>query len=93
MVLPVSTRPYLVSGDYFANNAPVSFEGDIAGISLYGDVRTADEILGDMYGQTDLNDTELFGKWSFADKEEGLINQNGNGNDFHPVWEKMQTLL
>lgn len=88
MVIPVSTRPYLVSGDYYYNNAPVNFEGDIAGIALYSDVRTENEILEDMYGKSDLKDTDLLGKWSFADKEEGLINQNGNGNDFHPVWEK-----
>lgn len=87
MVLPVSTRPYLISGDYFHNNTPVNFEGDLAGIALYSDVRTEEEIIGDMYGETNLKDSDLFGKWSFADKEAGLINQNSNGNDFHPFWE------
>lgn len=87
MVLPVSTRPYLISGDYFHNNTPVNFEGDLAGIALYSDVRTEEEIIGDMYGETNLKDSDLFGKWSFEDQEAGLINQNGNGNDFHPFWE------
>ena len=87
MVIPVGTRPYLISGDYFYNNTPVSFEGDLAGVAMYSDVRTEEEILADMYGEADLTDEALLGKWSMADNEEGLINQNGNGNDLHPFWE------
>ena len=88
MVIPVGLKPYLVSGDYYHNNTPVNFEGDLAGISLFTDVRTQEEIIADMYGETDLTDTELFGKWSLSDKEDGLINQNGSGIDLHPFWEK-----
>jgi len=87
MVIPVSARPYLISGDYFYNNTPVNFEGDLAGVSMYSDVRTAEEILADMYGETDLTDEALLGKWSMADDNEGLVNQNGNGNDLHPFWD------
>lgn len=87
VVIPVSPRAYLVSGDYYYNNKSVNFEGDVAGVAMFSDVRTAEEILADMYGGTDLTDAALLGKWSFADTEEGLINQNGNGNDFHPFWE------
>lgn len=87
VVIPVSPRAYLVSGDYYYNNKSVHFEGDVAGVAMFSDVRTPEEILADMYGGTDLTDAALLGKWSFADTEEGLINQNGNGNDFHPFWE------
>lgn len=87
MEIPVGLRPYLISGDYYHNNAPVNFEGDLAGLALFTDVRTQEEILEDIYGQTELSDSELFGKWSMFDKEDGLINQNGSGIDLHPFWE------
>ncbi len=87
MVIPVGLRPYLIAGDYYHNNYPVNFEGSLAGLALFDDVRTADEILGDMYGETDLADSALQGKWSLADKEQGLINQNGSGINLHPFWE------
>lgn len=85
LTIPVTLRPYLISGQYFHNNEPINFEGELAGMKLYSDARTANEILDDIYS-TDLTDTELLSVWTMDGTETGLLDKKGT-NDLHPFWD------
>lgn len=83
--IPVVIRPYVVSGNYFNQDKPYFFQGDIAGVSMFSDARTQNEILDDIYG-VDLTDTDLLGSWYIDDALEDMPNRNGDGNDLHAFW-------
>jgi len=83
--IPVTIRPYVVSGNYFNQSNPYYFQGDIAGISMFSDARTQSEIIDDIYG-VDLEDADLLGSWHIDDVLEDMPNRNGDGNDLHAFW-------
>ena len=82
--IPSTLRPYLVSGNYYNQEKPFYFQGDLAGLTMYSDARTEDEIYNDIYG-VDLTDANLLGSWNL-EGEGNIANRNGDGNDLHPYW-------
>ncbi len=82
--IPATLRPYLVSGNYYNQETPFYFQGDLAGLTMFSDARTEEEIYNDIYG-VDLNDANLLGSWNLEGKG-NILNRNGDGNDLHPFW-------
>ncbi len=82
--IPATLRPYLVSGNYYNQQTPFYFQGDLAGLTMFSDARTAEEIYNDIYG-VDLKDSNLLGSWNL-EGDGNILNRNGDGNDLHPFW-------
>ena len=82
--IPVTLRPYVVSGNYYNQQTPFYFQGDLAGITMFSDARTQEEIYNDIYG-VDLEDANLLGSWNLEGTGD-ILNRNGDGNDLHPFW-------
>ncbi len=83
--IPATTRPYVVSGNYYDQETPFYFQGDLAGITMFSDARTEEEIYNDIYG-VDLEDADLLGSWNLEGTTD-ILNRNGDGNDLHPFWD------
>ncbi len=79
--IPVSHRAYFVSGCGIGTSSTVYFNGALAGMKIYSDSRTAEEIYEDVYS-TDINDSGLMAYWKMQDKAEGLKDLKGT-NDLH----------
>ncbi len=79
--IPVSHRAYFVSGCGISKSTTVYFNGTLAGMKIYSDSRTAEEIYEDVYS-TDINDSGLMAYWKMQDKAEGLKDLKGT-NDLH----------
>ena len=84
-------QTWVVGGDYRRQNTEF-FTGEIHSIALYTDVRTAEEIKGDM---TELSKEDLLAAWDLSQEPvDGVIaDKSENGYNYHKTWytEKTQT--